>query len=297
MNLRNTLPRNTDGTAHGRKAHIRASFDRAAATYDSAADIQREVVRQLLQRLDDTAGAAADTPAPARLLDAGCGTGYGSGLLQARWPQAELIGVDFAAAMVRSMLAAPAASRSPASGQRHGLVADIEALPLAAGSIALWWSSLAMQWANPQRCLSEAARVLAPGGRLALSTLGPDTFVELRQCFAGIDPHRHTLDFESPARLQQALVACGFVDITLCRHALQTHHPDLKQLLGAIKAIGANSLGPGRRSGMMGRKTWAALVNAYETCRQTAGLPTTYDVILVTARRAALPGTAQAEPA
>ena len=56
------------------KDRVRQSFDRAAATYDSAAQVQRKVCQRL----------AAGLPViftPGVILDTGCGTGYALRLL------------------------------------------------------------------------------------------------------------------------------------------------------------------------------------------------------------------------
>lgn len=254
------------------KARIRAAFDRAAGSYDTAAGIQRQIADHLLARL-------ADAPPPRRVLDAGCGTGYGARQLRARWPGAELVAADFAPAMLAHARAATGLA----------VAADIEALPLRHASVDLWWSSLAVQWCAPERVFAEAARVLVPDGRLALSTLGPDTFAELRTAFAGIDGHRHTIDFAAPEILCDTLAAQGFHDIHLARRAVPAHYPDLRTLLGAIKAIGANTVGDGRRDGMMGRAAWRAANAAYEAFRTPQGLTATYDALLVTARRGSAP--------
>ena len=63
------------------------------------------------------------------------------------------------------------------------------------------------------------------------------------------------------------------------------HYPDLKTLLRAVKAIGAQNVGAGGRSGMMGRGAWQQLEAAYEAQRQSAGLPASYDVILAYASK------------
>ena len=75
------------------KQRVRDSFDRAATTYDGAAVLQRRVCDRLLDAL-------TRIEAPRRVLDAGCGTGYGSRGLCQRWPEAHLTGVDFAPAML-----------------------------------------------------------------------------------------------------------------------------------------------------------------------------------------------------
>ena len=180
------------------KQRVRASFDRAAVTYDGAAVVQRRVCDRLLTTLT-----AFDATPPTRVLDAGCGTGYGAGLLRAHWPNAEITGVDFAPAML-------AQARAQLD---TGAAGDIEHLPFADAHFGLWWSSLTIQWCDAARVFAEAHRVLHPGGRLALSTLATDTFHELRCAFSGIDAHRHTLPFSDPDAIGAALAGAGFRDI------------------------------------------------------------------------------------
>lgn len=246
------------------KQRVRESFDRAAVTYDAAAIVQRRVCDRLLESLKDSAAA------PARILDAGCGTGYGARRLRSRYPAAHITGVDFAPAMLE--IAGHATDAC--------LVADIERLPLDAGSFDLWWSSLTIQWCDAQTVFAEAARVLKPAGQLALSTLGPGTFFELREAFSGIDQHRHTLPFSEPDEIADSLRMVGFSNVTLLREKHVVDYPDLKTLLRAVKAIGAQNVGEGGRSGMMGRTAWRRLEAAYEQFRTPAGLPASYDVTL-----------------
>ena len=123
--------------------------------------------------------------------------------------------------------------------------------------------------------------MLAPGGQLAVSTLGPGTFAELRNAFSNIDRHRHTLEFSDPSHIGDALARAGFNDIRLIRETHAVYYPDLKTLLRAVKAIGAQNVGEGGRSGMMGRLAWQTLEAAYERFREKDGLPASYDVILI----------------
>lgn len=250
------------------KPRVRDSFERAAASYDDAAVLQRQVCERLLADF-------APDPEPGEIIDAGCGTGYGCRLLRARWPGVHITAVDFATTML-------AVARDDAD---VCLAADIEALPCIAESFSAWWSNLTVQWCNTDQVLVEAQRVLRPGGRVALSTLGPDTFRELGEAFAGIDRHRHTLSFSEPAAIGDALARAGFSDISLHRQAIELHYPDLKTLLRAIKEIGANSVGEGARSGLLGRSAWQRVQAAYEEHRTPAGLPARYDVILAYARK------------
>lgn len=249
------------------KQRIRQSFERAASTYDSAAAIQRHICTAL-------AAGLSDAWAPGLILDAGCGTGYALRLLHERFPAAESIGLDLSPAMLARI-------KTPA----HRLAADAEHLPLADGAIGLYWSSLALQWCDFDAALAEAGRVLQPGGRLAVATLGPETFVELRTAFAAADAYRHTLAFETPDQISARLLESGFLDSAVRRDRVVSHHPDLKSLLRAVKAIGANQVGPGRRTGLMSRAAWQRAEAAYEALRHAKGLPLTYDVITIHAKK------------
>jgi malonyl-CoA O-methyltransferase len=242
---------------------VRQSFNRAAASYDAAATLQRRVCELLLAELPDT-------PVNS-ILDAGCGTGYALGLLAERWPRAEIIAADFAPAMVTT-----------AGG---GICADIEALPFAAASFDLYWSSLSFQWCDTRHAMGEAARVLAPGGRLAVSSLAPGTLAELNHAFAGTDRHRHVLDFAPAETLAAACAEAGLVDLRLTRQRVRLHHVDLASLLRELKSLGANQVGDGRRPGLMGRKTWQSVQERYEARREPAGLPATFEVILCNASK------------
>ena len=252
------------------KQRVRESFDRAASTYDNAAVLQRRVCARLLDIL-------LPETSPRRILDAGCGTGYGARLLRERWPQTHITGVDFAPAMLT--LAQDASDAC--------FAADIEKLPFPAKAFDLWWSSLSLQWCAADVVFAEAARVLPLGGVLAASTLGPETFHELRTAFAQVDQHRHTLPFSTPEAIGASLERAGFVPVRLLRERHTMYYPELKSLLRAIKAIGAQNVGEGGRSGMLGRQGWQQLEAAYESFRQAQGLPASYDVIFVLGEKGA----------
>lgn len=246
---------------------VRAAFNGAAGSYDGAATMQRAVMRELFDLLPATVPVA-------RILDAGCGTGAAGPLLAGRWPEAELIAADFA----ERMLPAP-------SARRASLCADVTALPLADASVDLYWSSLTLQWCDLPAALAEARRVLHPGALLAVSTLAQETFAELRDAFSGIDGYAHTLALPPAERIEDAVHAAGLDEISLRRVRRVEWHPDLPAVLRSIKAIGARELNARRRPGLLGKQAFAAAAARFERHRQNQGLPLSYDVILVVARR------------
>lgn len=251
------------------KARVRDSFERAAASYDSAAAVQRWVCGRL----------AASLPAmitPGIILDAGCGTGFGLRLLRERFLPGNLIGLDIAPAMLARARVAPPSYR---------LGGDLEHLPLADASLGLYWSSLTLQWCDLAAALAEADRILWPGGTLAVATLGPGTFAELKEAFAAADRYPHTLSFHDTGAVNALAAAAGFEHLRVWRERKVAHYPDLRTLMRAVKAIGANQLGAGRRTGLMSRQAFARAEAAYEARRQPAGLPLSYDVIFLVGRK------------
>jgi len=248
------------------KARIRQSFERAASTYDGAADIQRRICTQLADGLPDIA--------PTRLLDAGCGTGFAQTDLQARFPNAHTVALDLSPAMLERV-------RAPCCR----IAGDLEQLPLADACLDLYWSSLAVQWCDLATALREALRTLRPGGLVALASLGPATFHELRHAFADIDDYRHTLSFHSADEIRKIAVNLGFAPVDTKKSTKIAHYADFKTLLCAVKAIGANQLGDGRRTSLMSRTTFLRAEAAYEQLRTLAGLPLSYDVIYLYAQK------------
>lgn len=247
------------------KARVRAAFEKAAGSYDQAAEVQRRICDRLLAGLPPH---AVDT-----LLDAGCGTGYALPALGRQFPGAIRLALDLSPGML---------ARVPAPNLR--LAGDLEHLPLADATLDLYWSSLAIQWCELPKVLGEARRVLRPGGWLAVATLGPGTFGELRSAFASIDTHRHTIAFLSPAEIEACASAAGWSDIRLAQHTELAHYPQLRDLLRAVKAVGANQLGEGRRTALLSRQAFKQLETAYEQFRTEQGLSLSYDVISIYAR-------------
>ena len=262
------------------KSSIRAAFDAAADTYDAAAVLQREVADRMLEKL------AIIKLDPARVLDAGCGTGYAGAALQQRFPAARLIEFDLAPAMLWA-----ARARHPA-GTQHLLArikgkktpwqvcGDIESLPLASASVDCIWSSLALQWCEtPDQAFSECLRVLRPGGLLLFSTLGPDTLKELRAAFSAVDGKMHVNRFIDMHDLGDALGRIGFSAPVMEMEKLVMTYSRVRDVLSDLKGIGAQSLREGRSPGLMGKQAWRTMEARYELFRSEGLLPATYEVI------------------
>jgi SAM-dependent methyltransferase len=155
------------------------SFDRIAPQWDAMRDPQH------LAPLE--AALEAVPAAPARALDLGTGTGAAAVAIARRWPDAEVVGVDVAEAML-----AEARRKLPAEldGRVRFELADAASLPFGAASFDL------VTLANMIPFFDELDRVLAPGGHAAFAfSVGAETPI-----------------YVAPERLRAGLAARGFTD-------------------------------------------------------------------------------------
>jgi len=271
------------------RAQVRRAFERAAATYDGAAVLQREVGQRMAERLGWV------KMQPSTILDAGCGTGVALGELGARYPDARLIGLDLALNMTRAARdrtgAAMTSARSllgrvlgplvPSRELRPWCICgDIASLPLKSASIDLIWSNLALQWAgDPQRAFAEFRRVLRVGGLLSFTTFGPDTLKELRTAFLAADRATHVGAFIDMHDIGDMLVHAGFADPVMDMETLTLTYGDAIGLMRDLKAIGAQNATAARPRGMMGRQRWQRMLAALEAARIDGRIPATLEIV------------------
>jgi len=137
-----------------------AAFDQRARDYEEG--WRGRLHHEIADRTGDLALGCA--PAPQRVLDVGCGTGYLLRQIAARCPQAsELAGIDAAPAMIEVAAAASADDRL------RFRVGTAEELPWPAETFDLVVSTTSFDhWADQQAGLTECARVMVPGGTLVL---------------------------------------------------------------------------------------------------------------------------------
>ncbi|PLW70788.1 malonyl-ACP O-methyltransferase BioC [Pseudohalioglobus lutimaris] len=248
------------------KKDVALSFSRAAQDYDSVAQLQRDVGAALLATLD------AVPQTPGTVLDLGSGTGYFFPELQARYPGATYLGLDLAEGMTRF-------SRGAYPDAHHWLVGDAEALPLAASSVDLVFSSLAVQWCQrPELLFAELARVLRPGGRCVFTSLGPDTLRELRASWGAVDQHQHVNTFLHADVLRSAASSCPDVSFMLTSRSYCMQYRRVRELLSELKTLGAHNVNRDRPSGLTGRRALQGMMQAYEAWREDGLLPASYEV-------------------
>jgi malonyl-CoA O-methyltransferase len=257
------------------KQAMRRAFSRAAPNYDATAVLQREVCTRMLERLDYI------KLQPARLLDAGSGTGWGGRQLAEKYPAAQIVSLDIAIGMLQT-----AQDKSSWWKKLFGgagplqVCADVEALPLAANSVEMIWSNLAVQWCNDlPATFVELHRVLKTEGMLMFSTLGPDTLKELRQAFKGVDERSHLNRFADMHDIGDMLMQSGFAEPVMDMEYMTLTYEDVRGVLHDLKGIGAHNTTAGRGQGLMGKAAWGRLLDNYEKLRRDGRLPATYEVV------------------
>jgi malonyl-CoA O-methyltransferase len=253
---------------------MKASFNRAAATYSQHDFLQKEVVLRTLQQLDYI------RITPNNVIDLGSGTGGGSKALIETFKKAKIFQLDIALSMLQY---AQAQIKIPNRWleKKRMICGDIEMLPLADKSVDLAFSSLALQWGvQPDICFREIRRIMNPGGLFLFSTLGPDTLRELRQAFKAISDIPHTNGFLDIHDVGNLLSSNGFSDPVLEADLITVEYDDLQDLMKDLKGIGASNVSQQRSRGLLGKQKLTTLREEYEKFRIKDKLPATYEVII-----------------
>ena len=136
-----------------------------------------------------------------------------------------------------------------ALGGAGGIVADEEALPLAAGSIDLFLTPLLLQWTNDlPGALVQIVQALRPDGLFLSTLLGGETLSELRQALmaaetevrGGTSPR--VLPFADVRDLGALLQRAGFALPVVDRDVLTVRYDTVFALFADLKAMGGTNI-------------------------------------------------------
>lgn len=257
------------------KDAIRSSFDRAASSYDHYAVLQREIESRLLERIE------FQRHEPNIILDLGCGTGSASRTLAEQFPQASVIALDWAPAM---LVQAGEGSEKNSGHDLNRLCADMHAMPLAARSTDLIFSSLALQWSyDIPAVFREFRRIMKADAMLVFTCFGPDTLHELKQAWRAVDDLPHVNDYPDMHDIGDELLAAGFREPVMDAERLTMEYPDVMSLMRELKGIGAHNVASKRSHGLTGKTRLKTMLEAYESFRRGDRYPASYEIIYGTA--------------
>ncbi|VAX36791.1 hypothetical protein MNBD_UNCLBAC01-1295 [hydrothermal vent metagenome] len=246
---------------------IREAFSDAAMQYDVLASLHREIGRELVKKIMTVEHCH-------EALDVGMGTGWLANRLTHVFPDAKVVGVDFAQGMIE------------AAKKREGtfeiVQADARCLPFEENTFDIVASNLAYQWMSDlEKSFNECYRVLKDKGYLYFTLFGANTFNELFDslefAFDG-----DTLPIKRLADKEQVLIALessGFKNIQINVERINTHFPNMMVLIKWVKDIGANALA---KDFFVGKDLLQRADHYYEkNFREHLGILATLEVIWV----------------
>lgn len=252
------------------KVEICNAFNAHAHEYEQAAKVQHEIGERLFERLHYL------KIQPAYVLDLGCGTGTFLARLKKYYPKAHVVGFDLAYSMLFY------AQKKQTWRKKYGLVnGDMSTLPFATGLFDLVFTNQVIHWGNPVAAvIAELNRVMNIHGCLMFSTLGPDTFKELKSAWAVVDQHAHTNHFADMHDLGDILLAEQFIDPVVDMEMLTAHYATLPHLVRTLKAQGVKNINAGRNAGLTSKGAWVNFEREMTRYRTASGrFPLTYEVV------------------
>ena len=244
------------------------SFNAQAATYEKAAVIQHAIGKRLFERL------SYFKIKPRYILDLGCGSGSFSACLQAHYPTACVVGLDVAYQMLHQ-------ARLKETAVSNWVNGDMGCLPFASGMFDLVFANQVLHWTDSLPLLfRELSRVMNVDGCLMFSTLGVDTFQEIKQSWAKVDQHAHVNAFMDMHDIGDCLLSEQWLDPVVDMESITAHYGSLSQLLLALKKQGVRNVHPARPQGLTGKKAWQAFEQAMALHMTAEGkYPLSYEVI------------------
>lgn len=249
---------------------ISKAFNKYATEYELAAKVQQEIGERLFERLQYL---KID---PKRILDLGCGPGAFSRELARMFPKAQVFGLDFAKAMLAE------AKKKQSWRRRWSLVAaDMNSMPFASGMFDLVFANQVVHWGSPlAQVFRELNRVMNVNGCLMFTSLGPDTFKELKAAWSGANQFAHVNEFVDMHDIGDCLMAEHFLEPVMDMEMLSVHYETLPKLLRALKTQGVRNINPERNMGLTGKSSWKKFEQNYILMQTDMGkYPLTYEVL------------------
>ncbi len=249
---------------------IRRRFQRRAADISGANFLLQRSADTLLERLELLA------MRPDRVLDLGAGSGTMSKLLARHYRPAQLLCVDFSPAMLRRCQ-----RTLPFFSKKNLICANANALPLASASVDLAVANQLLPWvARPDALLREAHRVLVPDGAFFFASLGPDSFIELRNTWrdcAGAAPR--VPDFLDMHDIGDAIGRAGFGEAVLDVERITVNYETMAALWRDLRLSASGNALSGRRKGLATPALFKSIEANYPRYPSGQGHPVTIELV------------------
>ena len=204
------------------KHKIKASFNRAAATYDQYSQLQQQQCIELLK-----ATMPFVQKPPKKIIDVGCGTGNSTLYLYNNFPYKELYAIDFS-----EKLLAQVKQKLP-TGKVHCMMADFDQLSSSYKNFDLIFSNMVLHWSlDLESTLRSLVEKLSPGGILAFSLPLERTFSEIKSKYRNVFPTAVSISRQLRELKLQVLVEQ--------QSEVLNKFPSPLQALRSLKKVGSN---------------------------------------------------------
>jgi len=217
------------------------------------------------------------TLAPARIVDLGTGDARHIKLLQQQFKGAVVIGADLSLARLRH------ASLQRRFWQKHPLLVCLDAsrpLPLPNDCIDLVVSNMMLPWlGDAQGLMAEINRVLVKEGAYFISTVGPDTLVELRRAWAEVDNNQHINLFLDMHDVGDLMVSSGMADPVMDTERITVTYTSVDALLDELVGLGFINVLCGRRKGLTSASVRQRLAANYPL-NKDGGIDATLELVV-----------------
>lgn len=259
------------------KEKLKKEFSRHAQEYDQYANLQKEIVKELISKI---------IIKPERILDLGCGTGFVALELAEKYPLAEIYASDISKGMIEE-----AQKKAIQKNQKNIIykIEDMEFPEYPEESFDLIISNASLQWANHlPATFARLYKILKPEGCLLFSIFGEKSLRELRKsakCAFG-RKYNYEQTFPTEVELEEYLKKVGFSSLEVKSILIKRYYDSVQYLLKALKHIGAQNASEERSDRLIPKHELRALIDYYQKNYKVENkIVATYEVIYVRAFR------------
>lgn len=208
---------------------------------------------------------------PRRIIDWSSFLGAGAARLTATFPDAAMVAVESSPSLVER---SRAQLRSSWWMPRRWTAPAAEVVLASApgpGDAQLIWANMVLHGiTDPPALMQRWQQMLAPGGFVMFSCLGPDTLRELTSVYAQLHWPSPTIAFVDMHDLGDMLVRAGFADPVMDQERLTVHWNSAEALCRDLRLLGGNVL-PDRFPGLRTPRWLRRMHDALELLRDDSG--------------------------
>ena len=230
---------------------------KCAHKYSNFDFISRESGSRLIEKLDDIIYTSENNPK--NILNLGSKVGELSNNLAKKFPDSNIYELE----LTPEMLSVSKNNKNNKNNKINFINGDFELLPFLSNSFDLIISNQALHYFDFNSILKEVFRVLNKNGLFLFSSLGPDSFKELKNAWAKIDSFPHVHKFWDMHIYGDMLKKFAFIDPVMDCQWVNFNYKNLDQLFLDLKNTGEQLIDIKRRKSLIGKNNFAKLYDYY----------------------------------